>query len=98
MNNGVVYHVSPYDFNPMELKPWSHVTSNEETAKNIVVTHGYENRKYDKYLIYSYKLKNGNWLETPDKDDTFFHKESWNKFSLTVAIDKDKEKSLNLKI
>lgn len=97
-NTHIVYHVSPYDFNPIELKSWSHLTVNEETAKNIVITHGYENRKYDKYFIYRYKLKSGNWLETDDKDDTLFHKGSWNKFALEVAIDKDKEKSLNAKI
>lgn len=96
VSNKLVYHVSPKDINPMDIKPWSHFSTSREQAINIIETHRVEFRLGEKYFIYTYKLKDGSFLRTDDKDDTDLWHKDWDFYVIKTALEQNKHVTTNV--
>ena len=66
--NTVVYHVSTEDFNPKDVKPFSHFGSSLEQAANVLksMPRYKKQNSIPSYFIYIYKIKHGEFIEMKD--------------------------------
>jgi hypothetical protein len=96
LSNQVVYHVSPSDISPMEIKPWSHFSTSKEQAINIIETHRVEQRVGKQYFLYTYHLKDGSYIRTDDKDDTDYWQKPWDFYVIKTALEQNKHVTTNV--